>query len=262
MKNEETQKILYFHDCRLAVIDKFRKTPCGFNSPYNKLFIFLGDKAEIQISGVSALLEKGDCITVPAKSSFAFPQDLSSSFIGISFTLEKTDLGNSKLYDYLINSLNEVCITKRQNYADIFQNDFEFENSMELMKFIIIAAKNKNYNQAGKISQLVLNYITLNYPMHISSELLENTFNMSYSKLLAAFKKDFGISIHRKLKEIRINVAKKLLTETNIPISEIAFRVGYENEYYFSASFKNTTSQSPSKFRKSEAERSGSVNES
>lgn len=247
----KTNNVLYFHDSVLTIIDKYRKAPCNLNSGESKILIFNGDNAEILINNETTKLERGNCIFISSNSDFTIPANLCSSFTGVSFTLEKNDFGSKKLYNSICNVLSGICVIRTNVKSNILQNNSELENNMELMKLILLVAKEKNYHQEGKISQLVLNFITLNYSIHISSELLEKTFNMSYVKLLTAFKKEYGISIHRKLKEIRINAAKKLLIETDIPISEISFRVGYENEYYFSASFKNITLQSPSKFRES-----------
>lgn len=52
------------------------------------------------------------------------------------------------------------------------------------------------------------------------------------------------------LQQLRIAEAQKLLLETDRPIAEIAFQVGYENLSYFNRVFKKGTGKVPTKFRK------------
>ena len=52
-----------------------------------------------------------------------------------------------------------------------------------------------------------------------------------------------------------MEMAKKLLEETSIKIEEIAFLVGYNNEYYFMKHFKKEEGMTPTEFRKSNTEK-------
>ena len=51
------------------------------------------------------------------------------------------------------------------------------------------------------------------------------------------------------LLHLRINEAQKLLQETDLSISEIAYRVGFENLSYFNRSFKRISGKTPRYFR-------------
>ena len=63
------------------------------------------------------------------------------------------------------------------------------------------------------------------------------------------FKKNTGKNITDQITETRIRIAQELLQNTILSIKEISERVGYSNQYYFSASFKKITGLSPSAFR-------------
>ena len=54
------------------------------------------------------------------------------------------------------------------------------------------------------------------------------------------------------IKRIRMEVASRLLRETNLPINEIALRIGIPNAKYFSITFKQSFGQSPRDYRKGE----------
>ncbi len=45
--------------------------------------------------------------------------------------------------------------------------------------------------------------------------------------------------------------AAELLRNTNLPISEVAARVGYEDAAYFSTLFRRLSTQTPSEYRDS-----------
>ncbi|WMT43439.1 helix-turn-helix transcriptional regulator [Paenibacillus sp. D2_2] len=69
------------------------------------------------------------------------------------------------------------------------------------------------------------------------------------------FQKDLGDSPVNYLINRRIEGAKRLLADSDIPVHEIAARVGYSNDKYFSMLFKKVTGQTPSAFRDGKRER-------
>lgn len=63
------------------------------------------------------------------------------------------------------------------------------------------------------------------------------------------FKQHYGMTIHHYINVYRIARAKELLNTTELPLSAIAARVGYENDSYFSRVFKKQEGVSPSDYR-------------
>lgn len=76
-------------------------------------------------------------------------------------------------------------------------------------------------------------------------------YHISPSGLIKKFRKAVGVPPQRYLMEQRIKQSKRLLTDTSLPVGEIAARTGFENVYYFSKTFKKETGKSPSEYRKS-----------
>ncbi|AFH63996.1 response regulator transcription factor [Paenibacillus caseinilyticus] len=68
-----------------------------------------------------------------------------------------------------------------------------------------------------------------------------------FSKL---FKKKTGENLISYVQRQRVEQAKKLLLETNMPVKEIGERLGFENENYFFRTFKRWTNETPGAFRK------------
>lgn len=72
-------------------------------------------------------------------------------------------------------------------------------------------------------------------------------FNPQY--LMRVFKKKTDMSIVEYITKTRLEMAKKILVETNLPIQEIANMVGYSDYAYFTRVFKKETGYSPRHFR-------------
>ena len=52
-----------------------------------------------------------------------------------------------------------------------------------------------------------------------------------------------------------MELAKALLTDTNLPVSQIGYDIGFSDNHNFSNAFKKITGQSPSDYRNTYAER-------
>ena len=80
-------------------------------------------------------------------------------------------------------------------------------------------------------------------------ELCEHV-HRSESQTIRAFKKAYGITPYAYLLEKKLELAKKLLQDTNLSVKEIADKLCFADEYYFSNVFKKKTGVTPSVYRK------------
>ncbi|WP_245948246.1 response regulator transcription factor [Paenibacillus sambharensis] len=64
------------------------------------------------------------------------------------------------------------------------------------------------------------------------------------------FKQETGVSYSTLLTEMRIKEAIRLLHDTDLSMNEIAQRIGYETQHYFSTAFKKATGVPPAHYRK------------
>jgi AraC-like DNA-binding protein len=80
---------------------------------------------------------------------------------------------------------------------------------------------------------------------------LASTLGMSEATLRRRFKRAMSISPHAYVLQSRAAAARSLLSETDLPLKEIASRLGYENEYFFSRQFKELVGVAPGVYRKS-----------
>lgn len=72
----------------------------------------------------------------------------------------------------------------------------------------------------------------------------------SVSQTIRIFKRDWGITPYQYLLDKRIQLAKLLLSNSVKSVKEVAYELGFVDEFYFSDIFKKKTGLSPTMFRK------------
>ncbi|CAH0117699.1 HTH-type transcriptional activator Btr [Paenibacillus sp. CECT 9249] len=87
-----------------------------------------------------------------------------------------------------------------------------------------------------------------NEPLSIGS--LAQMANISPKYFVDLFKETYGQSAMEYLTDLRMNRAKRYLAETDERLREIAIKVGYRDEFYFSRKFKKEVGLAPSDYAK------------
>ena len=80
----------------------------------------------------------------------------------------------------------------------------------------------------------------------LSLSSVANAVSVSPNHLSTLFKSKIGVGFSEYLTEVRIRQAKRLLITSDLRVSEVGERVGYQNMEYFSMLFKKNTGQTPS----------------
>ena len=83
----------------------------------------------------------------------------------------------------------------------------------------------------------------------LSIEKITKELGISKTKLYDTCNLYYGHSIAKHIKLLRIEAAKKLLIETNIPICDVAMEVGFEDYNYFCRVFKKEVGMPAKKYR-------------
>lgn len=97
--------------------------------------------------------------------------------------------------------------------------------------------------------EMVKKYIDAHYMENLTLLSLADRFFMSYSYLSKSFHKSFHMPFQQYLLMLRMEHALELLKDPDLTIQQVAARVGYENAFNFSRSFKAQYGVSPSHFR-------------
>lgn len=72
---------------------------------------------------------------------------------------------------------------------------------------------------------------------------------MSEATFRRRWEAEVGMSPRRYLEQLRVQTACRLLIETNLPVHEVANKVGFEDEFYFSRRFRAMKKLSPRAYR-------------
>ena len=105
-------------------------------------------------------------------------------------------------------------------------------------------------DQTEKKMATAVNYIRENYTKDLNMAVVSNQVSMNYSLFSSAFKSYTGTNFVSYVKELRMTQAKRLLSETDLKVNEIALKVGYDNDKHFMKTFKAVVGVSPSEYRK------------
>ena len=116
-----------------------------------------------------------------------------------------------------------------------------------LLKMHLSAKKSDGISDIGMQMKDFLNtQITSRFHL----ELLCKHISRSESQTIRLFKKFFGITPYAYITNRKIDFAKKLFIDTNLSVKEIADKLCFADEYYFSNIFKKKVGMSPSQYRK------------
>jgi AraC-like DNA-binding protein len=124
---------------------------------------------------------------------------------------------------YLTLFLNEIC--RELNFCDAHDGEGAF-SALNILNYIC-----EHYNEK----------LTLN-------ELAERCFyHPKYFSRI--FKKYYGVTVSAYIQSVRLNHGKQLLTDTDMPIEQIAYEIGYTDKSSFYRHFKKEFNLTPKEVR-------------
>jgi len=140
----------------------------------------------------------------------------------------------------------------------IFKNEFELRGNILADLITQYTIENNSLaSTTGKISDpigIAISQISENLHRKIDLAAIGALTGLSYVQFVRRFKAETGMTPSEYISVLRLQKAKSLLSETALPIRQIAYACGFENEYYFSNFFKKHITLSPSAYRKTYVE--------
>jgi two-component system response regulator YesN len=95
----------------------------------------------------------------------------------------------------------------------------------------------------------MVKYIEDHYTEPLTVAEVADVFFVTPSYFAHFFKKRAGKSVIQFLNEVRILKARLLLEQEDMPVSEVALQVGFDDINYFSRKFKQLTGRTPTEYR-------------
>ncbi len=136
----------------------------------------------------------------------------------------------------------------------------DMDNTQELISILnkIFFKMHKSIKKEEEISGLgaeMKDFLNTQITSKFHMELLCKHISRSESQTIRLFKKIFGITPYTYVLNKKISFAKKLLIDTSLSVKEIATKLCFSDEYYFSNIFKEKAGCSPSQYRRSHEEK-------
>lgn len=151
-----------------------------------------------------------------------------------------------ELNSYVIDIMNDVDNSKL--YRDSSRS---VENMKQFIKLISLGVKKAQEEGSPKIIvERIIQYINENFNERLMREDIAEIVHLSPDYMAKLFKNETGITIGDYIIQQKMQMAKKLLQTTNIPISFIASKIGYCNFSHFSYTYKKIMGVTPQSERK------------
>lgn len=171
-------------------------------------------------------------------------------------TIILTAQSNKESYIKGLESGADLFLTKPFSYAVLSQSIKSLLYNREKLRYYYIhnidrLDKNQSF---GSIEQEFFSEINDFIEKNIDNssftvEDLAEKLNISRVQLYRKMKAISGMSISDYIQNIKLEKARRLLRESTLSISEIAYATGFSSPNYFSTSFKNKFDETPKSYR-------------
>ena len=141
-----------------------------------------------------------------------------------------------------------VSDIKRGLNSDLALNATAYAFLYELSEEFPHAISRQPIEAEGYV-EMILSYIEQNFEQPITIQEIADQFALDRSYVYRIFKKRMNMSVKEYILSLRLASACSLLIHTDLPISDIARSVGYDDVLYFSRLFHRKKGCSPSQYR-------------
>ena len=234
----------------------------NFVRNYSKIYYITGGKGIIRFPDQDIILEPGKLYLVPpfkAADYFVTEQPLDQYYIHFYAKFDNNinifslmdfhdyiSVDNPELMTYLFNRLNEI-------YSE--PTDFLMVEVDAILRYIISLMRKESSESIEKMVKrtqpfkTVLDHIEKNYSKKISLAEMAALVHLQPTYFSTAFKKVFGLAPVEFVISKKLEKAQDMLFFTDMTVREIAYEVGFTDEFYFSRIFKKYLGISPAKYR-------------
>lgn len=146
--------------------------------------------------------------------------------------------------------LLEAILSKRYSYHGSEYYD-TLGQAVRLIASFIATFPSEEQLVVDSSTKSIVNFIRNNLHRNdLSVELLTQVTGLGRTQLYEKFRRRHLPSPAHYIRDVRITKAKHLLRATELPVSQIAFAVGFEDPLYFSRVFSKLVGKSPTDYRK------------
>lgn len=145
----------------------------------------------------------------------------------------------------------ETIFNRLLEYQKLFEQTDDRNAQKLLIEFQkLLCYLNENLSSSPKPSwtDLIVEKLNQNCKIGISLKQIANECGLGYENLRKQFPRHFGCSLEKYRIQLRINTAKSMLLDKDMPVKEVASELGYCDVYAFYKQFKQQEGISPGEF--------------
>ena len=210
-------------------------------------------------------------VMMPEMDGFEFVRNLKNNvltnhipvlFLTAKSSLEDVREGlNIGAWDYIMKPFQEdVLLAKINNLLndrsrllakELRQGVLEESNLVDLKNKPNSKVENDIFELSDPFLRRVIDFIDANLEKEdLSSEYIEINLSVSKMQLYRKLKAVCGLSVSDVIRKVRVQKAISLLLTSENNVSEIAYKLGFSDPFYFSKVFKKETGMSPLQYKK------------
>ncbi|MGF1763261.1 helix-turn-helix domain-containing protein [Aliivibrio kagoshimensis] len=213
---------------------------------YHQLVLPTQGNIYIDMDGFVGKVAAGDCIVIPQGVAHGFNADEASRFIvsdmeELPFHLLDDNIVVFSMTPPLLSFIQFV-----ENQLE-FQVNRKLETSIVETFFLLLEQQELSRTVDSRIRG-VQSLIAEQLEQSLTITVLANAAFLSPTQFKKLFKDNLRMSVHKYITFQRMEKAKALLTHTDLPIQQIAERVGYSDLSAFSRRFSKHFGVSPREF--------------
>lgn len=166
-------------------------------------------------------------------------------------------IGNQINHLLHLGKRNEEFIETYGSYTQLVDESLHYVVSMEelkielleLIKILFLSDTQTAADSPAQLFETILAYMHAHMEEPLNVSVICRKFNISQTTLNRWFRKYIANSFNNYLSEIRITKAMQILQQNpNLMIKDVAKRVGYSDQFYFSRLFRSVAGWSPSDY--------------
>lgn len=119
-----------------------------------------------------------------------------------------------------------------------------------LQRGLLLQAVERQRSRDGHPIRIAKQYMQKHFATPLTLEEVSAATGFSVNYFSTLFKKETGEGFAKYLARVRIEAAKGLLRETQLPVAEVCRQVGYGDIKHFTRTFRTETGITPGEFRK------------
>lgn len=225
----------------------------SISSPFNRLYIVLDGEAYIRNENGKVALEPGYAYLIPLHTTYDYVCEKRMEKFYLHFRASILP-GND------IFSQADRCLRMECGNASSFAEAAASSSLHDIIRFnallfglISSFAERCPHIDAKIIRSIKYNeifkYIGRNCRRDLRPETLAGLMGVPVEKLMREFRADMDITLRDYIRGQLVQSAKEDLLASDLTVKEIAFRLGFQDEFYFSRYFKKKAGCSPSYYR-------------